>query len=186
MFITEKDYEGFVGGKEKSFESIFFQYYRTLVSFSVRMGLVVAEAEDVALEVLHHVWEIRQDVKSPAALHSLLFLAVRNKSWNLLRDEKNRQRILREHVNPGEEEDFYDHVMDEEMCRLLDEAISKLPSRSHRVVTLLLEGKSVDEIAGLLKISVPSVKTYKARAIDNLRKSLKDYPVALFLLLSRL
>lgn len=79
----------------------------------------------------------------------------------------------------GKEEDFYDHVMDAEMCRLLNEAIAKLPSQSRQVILLLLEGKSMEEIAKLLSISVNSVRTYKFRAINSLRESLRNYPFLL-------
>lgn len=179
MFITEKDYLGFKAGREKSFERIFLQYYRTLVSFVEREGLNRMEAEDIVIEVLHRMWEIRKEILSPAALHSLLFTAVRNKALNYLRDAGNQKRILRENYVEREEEDFYDHVMDAEMCRLLNEAIAKLPSRSRQVILLSLEGKSMEEIAKLLSISVNSVRTYKFRAINSLRESLRDYPLLL-------
>lgn len=176
MLITENDYQGFVAGKEKSFEQIFFRYYRILVSFVEREGLNRMEAEDIALDVLHYAWEIRREVMSPAALHTLLFTAMRHRVLNQLRNEKTHQRILQEHYKTEQEADFYDHVMDEEMCRILHEAISKLPTQSRQVALLLLKGKSVAEIAGLLSISVNSVKTYKLRAIRSLRESLSDYP----------
>ena len=183
MLITENDYRGFVAGKEKSFERIFFQYYRVLVSFAEREGLNRMEAEDIALDVLHYVWEIRTKVMSAAALHTLLFTAVRHKILNQIRNDKIHTRILLERDKEGEEEEFYDHVMDEEMCRILHEAISKLPAQSRRVILLQLEGKSMAEIAEQLSISVNSVKTYKLRAINLLRESLRDYPFILLVLL---
>lgn len=183
MLITENDYRGFVAGKEKSFERIFFRYYRILVSFAEREGLNRMEAEDIALDVLHYVWEIRAGVMSAAALHTLIFTAMRHRILNQIRDEKIHRRILQEHWETGDEEEFYDHVMDEEMCRILHEAISKLPTQSRQVILLILEGKSVAEIAELLSISVNSVKTYKLRAIRSLRESLQDYPFVLLVLL---
>lgn len=184
MLITENDYRGFVAGKEKSFERIFFRYYRILVSFAEHEGLNRMEAEDIALDVLHYVWEIRASVMSAAALHTLIYTAMRHKILNYIRNEKIHRRILRENWETGVEEEFYDHVMDEEMYRILHEAISKLPPQSRQVILLLLEGKSVAEIAELLSISVNSVKTYKLRAINALRESLKDHPLVLLVLLS--
>ena len=173
MFITENDYRGFVAGKEKSFERIFFRYYRM-------------EAEDIALDVLHYVWEIRAGVMSAAALHTLIYTAMRHRVLNHIRDEKIHRRILQEHWETREDEEFYDHVMDEEMCRILHEAISKLPTQSRHVILFVLQGKSVAEIAEQLSISINSVKTYKLRAINSLRESLKNYPLVLLALLSLL
>ena len=95
MIISEKDFQQFVKGDEKSFETIFCQYYKTLVSYVMRHDLVAMEAEDIVIETFHHIWQIREDLKSPAALHSLLFTATRNRTLNVARNLKNRQNHKR-------------------------------------------------------------------------------------------
>lgn len=185
MIISEKDFSGFITGQEKAFEAIFRQYYKTLVSFSMRYGLELMEAEDVVIEAIHRIWQIRRDVESPAALHSLFFTSVRNRTVNVLRNNKNRERII-ENQEKTEVEEFRDHLMEEEVSRLLNEAITALPPQCRQVVMLLLAGKSVAEIAEQMNISVSSVKTYKARAIEILRGTLKDYPFVLWLVTFRL
>lgn len=47
MIISEKDFQRFVKGNEKSFEIIFCQYYKTLVSYVMRHDLELMEAEDI-------------------------------------------------------------------------------------------------------------------------------------------
>ena len=74
MTITEKDFRGFIQGDEKSFETIFCQYYKVLVSCAMHWGLEQMEAEDVVIEVIHHIWEIRAKVKSSAALNTYSLL----------------------------------------------------------------------------------------------------------------
>lgn len=186
MNITDKDFMGFVKGHEKSFETIFRQYYKTLVSFSMRYGLEQMEAEDVVIEVVHHIWEIRKEVKSPAALNTLLYTSVRNRTVNVLRNLRNRERIIGEQGNKDEEDVFYDYLMEEEVSRLLDEAINALPPQCRQVVLLLLLGKSVAEIAGEMNVSVNTVKTYKMRAIEILRTSLSHHPLLLWMIMIRL
>ena len=181
MLANEKDFTGFISGQEKGFELIFNQYYKTLVSFSMRYGLRQMEAEDVVIEVIHHIWDIRHKVKSAAVLHTLFYTSVRNRTINALRNNKNRNRII-ENQGKTEEEEFRDYLMEEEVCRLLYEAIESLPSQCRQVVSLLLSGKSVSEIAELLGISQSSVKTYKSRAIEILRGTFKDYPFILWLI----
>ncbi|MEG0796554.1 MAG: sigma-70 family RNA polymerase sigma factor [Odoribacter sp.] len=186
MLIEEKDFQGFVEGDQKSFEVIFRQYYKTLVSFSMRYGLKDLEAEDVAIETLQHIWEIRKEIKSAAALHSLLFIAVKNRALNLLRNIKNQERIVKVQEEEKEEEIFYDRLMEEEMCRILDQAIGRLPAQCQQVVLSLLGGKSTAEIALEMQISINSVRTYKMRAIDLLRSILRDTPLVLLIFLSRI
>lgn len=186
MTIKENDFQGFIQGCEKSFEVIFRQYYKTLVSFSMRYGLEQMEAEDVVLEVVHHIWEIREEVKSPAALNALFYTSVRNRTVNVARNLKNRERIIGNQEQNVEEEEFYDYLMEEEVSRLLDEAIHTLPPQCRQVVLLLLHGKSTAEIAQEMGVSVNSVKTYKLRAIEMLRCQLAYYPLLLWVVMLRL
>lgn len=55
MIISEKHFQQFVKGNEKSFETIFCQYYKTLVSYAMRHDLELMEAEDIVLETFHHI-----------------------------------------------------------------------------------------------------------------------------------
>lgn len=186
MVISEKHFQQFIKGDEKSFESIFCQYYKTLVSYAMRHDLELMEAEDVVLEIFHHIWQIREELKSPAALHSLLFTATRNRTLNVARNLKNRQKIINENYSEQEEtEEVYDYLIEEEMSRLLDEAVSQLPKQCELIIVGLLAGKTLQEIAGEMQISVNTAKTYKLRAIQSLRKLLKDIPFLVLLILIR-
>lgn len=186
MLIKEKDFQGFIEGHEKSFETIFRQYYKTLVSFAMRYGLEQMEAEDVVIEVIHHIWEIRREVKSQNALNALFYVSVRNRAMNVVRNLKNRERIIGEQESEEVEEEFYDHLLQEEVSRLLDEAIAALPPQCRQVVLLFLCGKTMAEIAEDMKISVNTAKTYKLRAIEILRTTLAHYPLAFWLIMIRL
>ena len=75
--------------------------------------------------------------------------------------------------------------MEEEMSRLLNEAINQLPKQCEQVIIGILEGKSLQEIADNMQISVNSAKTYKLRAILSLRSLLKDTPFLLLIILIR-
>ena len=183
MVISEKHFQQFIKGDEKSFESIFCQYYKTLVSYAMRHDLELMEAEDVVLEIFHHIWQIRKELKSPAALHSLLFTATKNRTLNVARNLKNRQKLISE--NFPLEEESQDYLMEEEMSRLLNEAINQLPKQCEQVIIGILEGKSLQEIADNMQISVNSAKTYKLRAIQSLRSLLKDTPFLLLIILIR-
>lgn len=186
MLIKEKDFQGFVKGQEKAFDVLFRQYYRTLVSFAMRYGVEQMEAEDIVIEVIHRIWEVRKKIESPIALNTLFYTSVRNRTLNVVRNLRNRQRIIESRTDGDEEEEFYDHLMEEEISYVLDEAITALPPQCRQVILLLLSGKSVAEIAEEMHISAPTVRTYKLRAIDMLRTSLAHYPLLLWIILMRL
>ncbi|MDE6452522.1 MAG: sigma-70 family RNA polymerase sigma factor, partial [Odoribacter sp.] len=147
-------------------------------------GLEQMEAEDVVIEVIHHIWEIRTKVKSPASLYVFFFTAVQNRTMNVLRNLKNRNRIIQSQEQMGEE--FYDYVTEEEITRLLDEAVKALPDKCRTVVLMVLQGNTSAEIARAMNISVNTVKTYKMRAVELLRGRLADNPLILLVILFRL
>lgn len=182
MVIKEKDFQAFVGGDERSFEVIFYQYYKTLVSFAMRHGLEQMRAEDIVIEVFHRIWLIREKLKSPAAIHTLLFTATRNRTLNLMRDLRNHQKIIERQFS-GDEIVADDHLMEEEMSRLLDKAISCLSGQCEQVILGLLAGKSIQEVADEMNISVNTAKTYKLRAIQVLRDLLQESTFLLLLFL---
>lgn len=190
MLLQEKDFLGFIAGHEKSFEVIFRQYYPTLVSFAMRFGVKEMEAEDIVIETMYHIWEIRKDVKSAAALHVLFYTVVRNRVLTLLRDLRNHNRIIGKQqtdlTDLETERAFYERIRQEELGYLWNKAMEELPPQCRRVVLALLKGKTVAEIAEEMKISVSSVKTYKTRSIEILRKIFKNYPYMMILILIRL
>ena len=71
-----------------------------------------------------------------------------------------------------------DRVMNTELKQLLDEAIQKLPF-DYRIVFVLrdIEGRSAEDTAKILKLTVPAVKSRLRRARVFLREQLNEYMV---------
>ncbi len=76
--------------------------------------------------------------------------------------------------------------MEEEMSRLLDQAIEALPVQCRKVILLLMKGKKISEVAAEMNISVNTAKTYRLRAIEILREILQQFPSLLWLVLFRI
>jgi RNA polymerase sigma-70 factor (ECF subfamily) len=72
-----------------------------------------------------------------------------------------------------------DRVMNAELKSMLDEAIQKLPI-DYRVVFILrdIEGRSAEEAANILKLTIPAVKSRLRRARVFLREQLNEYMVS--------
>ena len=182
MTITEEEFSAVVRGNEKAFEAIFYKYYKTLVSFSMRHGLDQMEAEDIVSEAFNHIWSARNTLSSPAALNNLLYTAVHNRSLNVYRNLVNRHKIIEK--IPVEEENNEDIIyIEEEVSRILNDAIQTLPDQCRTVMKYILAGKETQEIAEEMNISLSSVKTYKARSLKILKEHFKDKPFYLWLLI---
>jgi RNA polymerase sigma-70 factor (ECF subfamily) len=77
---------------------------------------------------------------------------------------------------PRWKETPFDHILNSELKDHLDRAIQKLPMDS-RIVFILrdVEGRSAEETAKILKITVPAVKSRLRRARMFLREQLNGY-----------
>ena len=69
-------------------------------------------------------------------------------------------------------------IMNRELRNLLDTAIQALPI-DYRIVFVLrdIEGRSADETAKILKLSIPAVKSRLRRARIFLRRQLNEYAI---------
>lgn len=74
-----------------------------------------------------------------------------------------------------EESTFHDYLIEEEMHRIVMEAVDKLPQQSRNIIRLALENHSNAEIAEKLSVSKETVHTLKKGAYKKLRAFLKDY-----------
>lgn len=74
---------------------------------------------------------------------------------------------------------FSEHIVEEVIDRLLAgrtgaDPLAALSARERQVLQLLVEGKSVTEIAGMLSVSPRTVETYRARLLAKL--DIRDMP----------
>ncbi|MCT4586813.1 MAG: sigma-70 family RNA polymerase sigma factor [Carboxylicivirga sp.] len=173
MEINAKDFIGFKSGNEKALRNIFNKLYPTLVSFAVRQAIDVMQAEDVVQDIFNKVWQRRKQFENGNKLISFLYTSVRNKTLNIKRDLKNRDRILTDKINNDEE--FKDLLIEEEVNRLLYDAINSLSDRQKEVIELILQGYTVTEIAEKTQLSLNTIKTHKLRALKDLNIKLKDH-----------
>lgn len=85
--------------------------------------------------------------------------------------------------NIPEEENFTRNIIKAESSRMITEAIKKLSNQSQEVIFLSMQGKTLNEIADTLNLSLNSVKTVKYRALKRLSQLLPKEEFFLFLLL---
>lgn len=164
-------------------EETFYAYHKKLVYFSYQFVLDKVLAEDIVQEVFIKFSEnsilLSQDQK---LIQNYLYRAVKNRSINTLRDIKVRDRVLGT-VDKGEwdDETIIDRIIQSEVMYELYSAFESLPEKCEVISRMgYLEGKSNQEIAKELGVSINTVKTQKQRGLKLLR--LKLNPEALCLL----
>ncbi|WP_315823713.1 sigma-70 family RNA polymerase sigma factor [Paraflavitalea speifideaquila] len=162
------------------FDRLYYQYHQAVYANIYKLVSDAQNAEDILQEVFLSLWENRQqlDLEKVAGW---LFVVSYNKAATYLK------RKLKESTVFVAENSSTEHVVapeapDEQLYQLrlliVEEAIDRLPARKKEVFRLCrFEGKSHDEVAVQLGISVLSVKDYLKQSTQFIRQYVHNrYP----------
>jgi RNA polymerase sigma-70 factor (ECF subfamily) len=149
------------------------------------------EAQDLAQQVFVRVYRAAGTYRATAQFKTWMFTIVRNLVFN---EHRRRSRATFVSLHPQENEstnsggsngldlpDLANRTPDEdvlqrEMLRKIDEAILALPEQQRLAIVLRRYDEfSYEEIAAILKTSVPATKSLLFRARETLRVALQDY-----------
>ena len=149
------------------------------------------EAEDLAQQVFVRVYRAAGSYRAAAQFKTWMFTIVRNLVFN---EHRRRSRATLVSLNPQENEQGHsgegadrdlpdtanktprENILEREMLRKVDEAILALPEQQRLAIVLRRYDEfSYEEIAEILKTSVPATKSLLFRARETLREALKDY-----------
>lgn len=150
---------------EKAFKHLFDTYFVSLCRFMSLYLRDKQEIEELALSIFMNLWEGRADLTLKISFKAYLFQSARNRCLNALRDEKDTVPI------EGGEEYGYALAADtsvemEELNRLIEEAVCSLPDKCGQVYRKSREeGKTNQEIAGEMGISVKTVEAQITKAL---------------------
>lgn len=157
------------------FRNLFDTYYVPLCVFAERYVGGESLASDIVQDCFVKLWQKQRDFDYLHQAKSFMYTSVRNACLN----EIEHQQVVsgyKEMLEARIEEAFFrDHVIEEEMHRIVLEAVEKLPNQSRRIIELALENNSNIEIADILSVSKETVHTLKKGAYKKLRAYLKDY-----------
>lgn len=151
-------------------KSLFDLLYLRLCRFADQIIADSAAAEDIVQEAFIKYWQRNADITDLPAIKTLLYVMVRNACFNHLKHRKVVEKFAQTQTEVAEEA----AVLKAEVWGEVYRAIASLPEGCRNVFKLsYLEGLKNQEIADELKISINTVKTQKARALELLKLRLK-------------
>jgi len=160
---------------EKSFRTLFDQYFTPLCHFS-RGWLPSHElAEEVVLDVFAKFWTDRKMLDIKRSHKAYLFASVRNRSIDYLRKKTHPEVDISTMDNQ-----LRDYGYDPQECLIgietaqkINAALDKLPQRCRQIFKMSREqGMKYNEIAHTLGLSIKTVETQMVRALKSLRYDL--------------
>jgi len=166
------------GDCQKSFNTVFEQYYERLLNYCIHYVRSRETAEEIVSDVFVKIWQGRKKLKNIQKPDVYLFTSVRNNALNYLRTfssgkvvylEASQETIL--HWDDPEKE-----LEKKEIRVKFQHAIESLPEQSKLIFRLVKEeGLKCREVAEILQISTRSVENQVFRAIKKLDKILMPF-----------
>jgi len=171
-------------GNLDAYRFLFDHHFSDLCNFLLIYLHSKELAEDIALDIFTFVWEKRETLQIKVNFKSFLFTAAKNKAITLYK--KEHQKIFTqienvESVIPNDSSSQFT-MENNELCNLINEAISKLPEKSRQVYLMAWEeNMSYNEIAIQLGLSPKTIENHVGIALRKLRESLQPYYKQLFM-----
>jgi RNA polymerase sigma-70 factor (ECF subfamily) len=176
------------GSDESVFRDVYFEHYQRVYTYVLKKtGSSYLAEETLQLSFLK-LWNYRSSLNEDLPLVSQIFRIVRTTMIDLVRKEQARKLSMTgfTRAQPAENacEDTSYRLEENELKRALSAVLSRMPAMQKKVFVMnRFEGRSYQEIAQMLSISVRTVETHISRALKFLRENLGT--IVLFLLLKK-
>jgi RNA polymerase sigma-70 factor (ECF subfamily) len=169
------------GGDDEAFREL-VERHQSLVIGTVARMIGSADAEDVSQQVFLNVWKSAPRWRSQAAFTTWLLTITKRLVFNESR-RRSRARLIPQSRDEKSEHEVTDSkpgpdgaVLNHELHMAIESAMFSLSERERLAVILQQhEGMPYEEIAVVLEISLPAVKSLLFRARNILKEKLARY-----------
>ena len=184
MFDDQVILDAICQGNKDAFNRMFVHYYSPLCEYASQF-VSDDDAEELVQDMMLYIWENRAYLAIEKSLKSYLFVSIKNRCYNAIRDSRAKERIhhfLYEQLKDRiEEPDYY---LYNDLAINIEKAIEELPDGYRETFKMSRFGEmSNANIAKRQGISVKTVEYRITQSLKILRVKLKDYlPLLTFLL----
>ena len=171
-------------GDTQALEKLIERHQALVIGTVARMLGSNSDVEDLAQQVFLRVWRSAGRYVPRAKFTTWLLKITRNLVFNEMRRTKRQAHVPIQPETQVEELPMKDEsvqspaesLLEHELQRAIEDAIIELPTTQRMALILRrYEGRSYEEIADILELSVPAVKSVLFRARTELRARLANY-----------
>jgi RNA polymerase sigma-70 factor, ECF subfamily len=172
------------GGDTTAFEALIERHQALVAGTVARMLGSNSDVEDITQQVFIRVWRSAGRYVARAKFTTWLLKITRNLVFNEMRRTKRHPRVPVQIDPEAEELPLKDEtgeapdaaLLQAELQKAIESAIAQLPETQRMALVLRrYEDLSYEEIADILELSLPAVKSLLFRARTELRERLKGY-----------
>jgi RNA polymerase sigma-70 factor (ECF subfamily) len=176
----------FLTGHSESFEELITRYSTKVYNLSYRLTKNHQDAEEVLQDVFTTVFKKVGKFEGKCAFSSWIYRITVNSSFMKLRSRRRRRTVFLEDLGQKEKDDCrketstpscaVEETFKSEVRSVLEKQIERLPD-DYRGVFILrdVDGFTNKEVARLLNLSTPAVKSRLHRARSILKKRVKSF-----------
>lgn len=174
------------------FSEIYTRYYKSSFLFVKSYVRDDMASEDIVSESLIHLWKTlkTEEVEYP---HALLIRILKNASLNYLKHQDVRKNAMESLTSKIERDLHYrirtleacdpEEIFSNEIAEIVEKTLNTLPEQTRRIFEMSrYEYLSVNEISKQLHVSPKTVEYHITKSLKSLRKALKEYLPAFYLL----
>lgn len=171
-------------GDHQAFRQLVERHQHAVIGTVAKMLGNPSEAEDIAQQVFVRLWRHAKRYRPEAKFTTYLFTITRNLVFNESRRRSRRKEVSMEereesasfHLPSPTEREPDAEMLQGELQQAIDRAIAALPEAQRMAVVLRrYEQMPYEELAKVLDLTVPAIKSLLFRARTTLRDALKDY-----------
>lgn len=170
----------------QTFNDLYARNYSKFVRFAYTYVRDETVAEDFVTEAFMTYWDNKDGLKNHTNIRAYILTIVKNKCLNYLRNTKFQASILKKMTELAEWEINLrintlkacdpNEIFSSEVQELVDKALAGMSKKTLEVFMLSrYQNKTNKEIAEIMNISVKGVEFHMTKALNILRKELKDY-----------
>ena len=168
-------------GDDHAFRLLVERHQQLVIGTVVRM-IGAADAEDVAQQVFLNVWKSAARWRPEAKFTTWLLTITKRLVFNESR-RRGRTRLIPQSATEEAEPEYPDgssgpdrQLLERELHQAIEGAMALLPEKERLAVVLRQhQGMPYEEIAVVLEMSLPAVKSLLFRARSSLKEKLQPY-----------
>ena len=163
-------------GNEEAYNQMFVRFYAPLCEYASQF-VSDTDAEEIVQEMMIYIWENRKHLFVEKSFKSYLFVSIKNRCFNAIRDRRSRERIQHfVYEKLMDRMDDPDYYLLNELAINIEKSIEALPEGYRETFRMSRFGEMPNaQIAKHFNVSVKTVEYRITQSLKILRDKLKDF-----------
>lgn len=169
-------------GNPAAYEELFKQTFPRMLDYCKLFIHDQSQANDLVQECFIKLWEKHSSINPTQSVESLLFVMLRNRCLNYLRDQKIHSAEKKLYTMEANELQYLFQLdfngreeisLEEQLVIAIRESVDKLPEKRKIVfIKAKIEGKKNKDVADELAISIKAVEKHLHQAKEQIRQEM--------------